>query len=133
MEAPSKRYRRQIQYPEKKADVNVVMERFRPSKLQETVEVPQVQFIDKVVKTSEIMQRQVPKVQKVREDLGEVQISFKVYTDRMKDGRKKQAKTHACNNHDITDSHHIKASTNEAEAQLNRDGCSADTGSFEQR
>ena len=99
-----------------------------------------MQFIDKVVKTSEIMQRQVPMVQKVREDLGEVQISFKVCSDRMKDGRKKQAKTHACNNHNITDSHHFKDSTNEAEAhstneaeaQLNRDGCSADTGSFEQ-
>ena len=59
----SKRHTRQIQYPDKKADVTDAVV---PS-IQTTgiVMVPQVQFIDEIPEVTEIIQKQGPMIQKV--------------------------------------------------------------------
>ena len=62
---------------------------FRTSRLQEIVKVPQVQVIDEVAKVPRSMRRQVLMIQEMQKDQKheEVQISFKVYVDRVKDGQ----------------------------------------------
>ena len=62
---------------------------FRIWRLQEIAKVPQVQVIEKVAKLPRSMRRQVLMIQEMQKDQKheEVQISFKVYVDRVKDGQ----------------------------------------------
>ena len=62
----------------------------RTSRLQEIVKVPQVQVIDEVANVTRSMRRQVLMIQEMQKDQNpeEVQISFKAYADRAKDGQK---------------------------------------------
>ena len=82
--------KRPIQYPEAGShDPKVQKMMFQTSRLQEIMKVPQVTLIDVVAKVSGIMQRHVLTIQEMEKDQKpqEVQISYKVFVNRMQDGQ----------------------------------------------